>query len=368
MSYAPTDVPPTLVWRPGSGLSGPMVYDDFTELVAACASTPTVIDVQCDGSLLPAGDNLVLPAGTYDFNGAILTGPRNVIDGLTPNPDPNPRRVVALFGTTLRGVGGARDGLFLENAQGAQPVVEIVDFGVWIQSLSVLIGASGPVLRGLGSFIAFLEAGCDWDNEGAIVAELTQPLSTLQVSVGLDSSIDDDVISAPLADQAVQIGRSTVTSRAGTQAGVANLFIQTDGELENLRFNGPFGAFSPPEPTNMQQAWDRLVNQVTLMLGRPIDAIAEPLPVLLSFPADEGQVLATQRAYFVDTSVIGGNLNLPVSFTAQGRIFVKNTGNQTVALQPAPGETVDGALVLELVNPNESVILISNGAGVWGVF
>jgi hypothetical protein len=53
MSYAPSDVPPTLVWRPGSGLSGPMVYDDFVELAAACASNPTVIEVQCDGLLLP---------------------------------------------------------------------------------------------------------------------------------------------------------------------------------------------------------------------------------------------------------------------------------------------------------------------------
>jgi len=30
-----------------------MVYDGFAELAAACASTPTVTEVQCDGSLLP---------------------------------------------------------------------------------------------------------------------------------------------------------------------------------------------------------------------------------------------------------------------------------------------------------------------------
>jgi len=50
---------------------------------------------------------------------------------------------------------------------------------------------------------------------------------------------------------------------------------------------------------------------------------------------------------------------------------VKNTGNQTLAVNPSPGspgDTIDGEPILELVNPNESVILISNGSSVWGVF
>lgn len=373
MSYAPSDVPPTLVWRPGSGLSGPMVYDDFVELAAACASTPTVIEVQCDGSLQPPGTDLILPAGTFDLNGAILTGPRNLVQGLTPIPDPTPVRVIGLNGTTLRGVGGARDGIFLVNAQGPQPVVEIVNFGVWAQALSVLIGSAGPVLGPLGSMIAFLEAGCDWENDGYAAVELTAPDAALQVNVGPDSSIDDDAVLAPLPGQAVELGRSTITSRVGLQPGVVNLFVQTAGELENLRFNGPFGAFeAPPDPANMQDAWNRLVSQVVVMLGHPISlnspVIGEPLPVVLVFPADEGAGLATQRAYFIDTTAAAGNVNLPPAAGAQGRIFVKNTANQTLAVNPSPGDTIDGEPVLELVNPNESVILISNGGSVWGVF
>ncbi len=376
MSYAPSDVPPTLVWRPGSGLSGPMVYDDFVELAAACASTPTVIEVQCDGSLQPPGTDLILPAGTFDLNGAILTGPRNLVQGLTPIPDPTPVRVIGLNGTTLRGLGGIRDGVSLVNAQGPQPVIEIVEFGVWVQALAVLIGSAGPVLGPVGSMIAFMEAGADWENDGSAVVILTAPNARLQVNVGLDSSIDEDAIIAADPTQEVQLGRSTITSRVGAQPGVVNLFVQSDGELENLRFNGPFGAFAPapppdpPDPENMQVAWDRLVQQVVAMLGHQIDGLGEPLPVLLAFPVDKGAPLTTQRAYFVDTTASGGTLNLPPAshFGSRGRIFVKKSGNHTIGIQPSGSDTIDGEPLLELVKPNESVILISNGSTVWGVF
>jgi len=353
-----------------------MVYDDFVELAAACASTPTVIEVQCDGSLQPPGTDLILPAGTFELNGAILTGPRNLVEGITPMPDSTPRRIVASNGTTLRGVGGSRDGAFIVNAQGVQPVIEIIDLGVWVQALSNLIGETGPVLRALGSMIAFLEAGCSWENEGFGVLELAGSGAVFQANVGPDSSIGDDVIIETDPTQQVRIGRSTITSRVGPQAGVTNLFIQTDGDLENLRFNGPFGAFeAPPGPANMQDAWNRLVSQAVVMLGRPISLdspiIGEPLPILLSFPDDSGANISTQRAYFVDTSGGGGFLNLPLATdaqNAQGRIFIKNTGANTITINAQGGDTVDGLPTRLLSVQWESVILISNGSNAWGAF
>jgi hypothetical protein len=273
-------------------------------------------------------------------------------------------------------LGGIRDGVSLVNAQGPQPVIEIVEFGVWVQALAVLIGSAGPVLGPVGSMIAFMEAGADWENDGSAVVILTAPNARLQVNVGLDSSIDEDAIIAADPTQEVQLGRSTITSRVGAQPGVVNLFVQSDGELENLRFNGPFGAFAPapppdpPDPENMQVAWDRLVQQVVAMLGHQIDGLGEPLPVLLAFPVDKGALLTTQRAYFVDTTASGGTLNLPPAshFGSRGRIFVKKSGNHTIGIQPSGSDTIDGEPLLELVKPNESVILISNGSTVWGVF
>jgi hypothetical protein len=77
--------------------------------------------------------------------------------------------------------------------------------------------------------------------------------------------------------------------------------------------------------------------------------------------------LATERLV-VSNSGAGVTLTLPEADERLGeRIYIANRGTNLLTLEPDTGETINGLAELDL-SPNEGVVIISLGNGLWQTF
>jgi hypothetical protein len=365
MSFAPVAPSNLIVWRPGSGQSGPVIFDTFEQAAQAAAATEAIVEIQFDGSIL--GTDLVLPPGVFDLRGAILSGVAVTVTGLNPVTF-QPYNVIANAGTTLLNVSGVRDGFFGVNDQGSQPLFILnSSAGVWIQERAALRSISGPCLECGALSIIFLGESADLSNEGARVVRLSQIPSELSVSVNTDANLSDDAFDAPDPTQLVEVSQNSITSSVGlTQSDTPGFSLYPRGDLSTVEFNGPFAFAS--SINNLNDAWNLLVTQVRSIINRNIDGLGSPDPISLAFPADNGSSLETERAYFVNTISASGTLNLPAASASRGRIYVINSAGANQVTVFATGlDSINGS-PSSIINSSESLTLISDGNSFWGIF
>ncbi len=332
-----------LVFRPGSGLSGPVIFDTWAGLYARLTTLRSEANgggcytIQFDSSAAAAFYDTTIPAGAYDMTGVTWegTGAGNAVGG-TP-----PTAAVIAEGATFTGGPLRFESLLLLSRATATPPFTITNtFTDVIEMNNVVIQTETspiPVFSVVsGGFVQFILV------ETAFAGSATP---TLEV---------DTTSSANL-----HLGtRAVVGSNAFITTGGGGISVLIDSSSATYTEDQPFAAGAALNPgDNINETITRHFTTDVLTVDDTafpqyltrFDGSANPIPVA-SLP----QALLADNRY--QWALIKETSGTPSS---------SGTGDMGIVITPFAGDSIDGVLGPLLLLPGAQVALISRGDGNW---
>lgn len=341
-----------LTFRPGSGLTGPAVFDTWSALYArlqalrALANGSGLYTIQFDPSAMALFSDMTIPAGAYDMNNVTWTG----FNSGTPDVSSAPTTVFLADGSTFTGmrtfreinVAGLTTGTphftfsspwldvitldYVDMAAAASPLFATTGGGgaaFKIENSSFGDGGNAVLTAGAGGSYANLRLG-----PGAIL-----PANALETTG--DGSIGLDVY-----------GSSAYFSE--NQPAAPGFALGTSDYNYTYTRHYTDDNDTPGGYTQADQPVALSVGYITKFSASGADETA--------FSADLPAIAASDTRYkqalVRETSGQGGVL------------YANGTG---IRITASAGETIDGAADV-MLQPDQSMVLVSNGVSNWTSF
>ncbi len=315
-----------LIYRPGSGLSGPVVFDTWADLITRL----TLLRANANGSgcyeilfdaltVTPA----VIPAGAYDMTNVTWTG--ESLRG------PGPMEVSVADGATFTGLKQFKGNLRVSSVSATTPPVALADGdlisifdGATVRSTAGAPFFGGGSLSGSGVVVFRIDNVGTFGNGSVAAVTATVAGSTLVFSLGSQAEVLASSISTSVGTTLVASYRDLSGIILTPQAAVLGSVVPIYLTPPRMRVRGPFVALT------------------TAGLGDLVQC---------------------------DPSGGGFIVNLPaISIFNQGQeIKIKNiTGSvNPITVTPAGANTIDGAATRPIVTGFEAITLTSDGVSNW---
>jgi hypothetical protein len=329
-----------LIYRPGSGEEGPVVFDDWADLYAelqtlrAAANSSGCYTIMFDDTVTTPAS---VPAGTYDMTNVTW-------EGMAEAPRSNSHVDVELVdGVVLQHLRKLTSFL---NIRSISEAAVITDLGVdgsdtfWIGTTVILGTETAPLIdvaNGQGLVTIYLDDEASIINAGVPVVHVSGDEQEVRFElVGSRSSVVTDTVSSVVGSTVTfDIGSSAILAAEELQPSLAGTFNKENST--RLRLN------PTPQPPVGPYTADTVID-------------------------DSNQLVLVDPSGADDPNTV--TMTLPPAFDRRGQyIVVKNVSNSTnqiiVTADAVAGDTVDGAASITIDTAFGFVQLVSDGVNEW---
>lgn len=340
-----------LTFRPGSGLSGPLVFDDWDDLYAQLESLRTAADESGEFTIVidNTDDNPVIPAGDYDLAKATLIG----VAGMTTISDTIDLEIsTGATITNLRSITGLS--------------IAATDYPIKIDSDQVLTVrgcALESVIEAIGT-----------EARGALIIDdevlLNADTTAVNLAAGADLTVMLDGANADLGtDQFSCDSTETLSIIIGSTSATVGDQTGFGGTLE-IRSNAASALYhQDPNTEVVSDTGNLLVTPIGVFQNTSSSSWLRVVPRMIISPTvvTEDQELEPATFYVLGTPADTGHVTLPAASSVPNGtpIGVRISTDDNWTIDPDGSDTINGDPELALTGEGAYAVLLSNGTDQW---